>query len=148
MLNPKLTIGVVAVACLLTGWFAGSYGLSVEAQRETDFRRTITRVIPPPRTSEVSAIFREPLYSGDVVLKIPSDTGEYTMLCTIGLQVATRSGIVVWEEDPSEVQDTYEHLLNFGILFEDEDGEHFFTGKGFRKQVLQAVRRVLLGGIR
>lgn len=35
MLKSKLTLGTVAVACLLIGWFAGNWELPVEAQRDS-----------------------------------------------------------------------------------------------------------------
>ena len=51
------------------------------------------------------------------------------------------------EADPSEdnILKDYEVMLNYGLGFEDEDGDHWFTGKGLRKELLRHVRRVVVG---
>ena len=82
----------------------------------------------------------------DVVLVVPSDTEDYFVHCTIGMKILDRYGNLVSEEDPDAVQKTYEALLNHGIVFEDDNGEHFFTGKAVRRELLKVLRRVLLGG--
>ncbi len=82
-----------------------------------------------------------------MVLEIPSDTGAYTLQCTIGMRVIDRDGDLVYETvDGDETSKFYEVLLNSAIYWEDDDGEHVFTGKALRKKLLKVLRRVLLGG--
>ena len=69
MLNSKLILGVVAVGCLLTGWFAGSGELSVEAQRDrtdtTGRRPTIPRVTPETPTTDCAFTVVDIAHHGD-----------------------------------------------------------------------------------
>lgn len=84
--------------------------------------------------------------AADVVLVVPSDTEDYFLHCTIGMKIIGRDGNLAWEENPDTVQKAYENLLNYGIVFEDRSGEHYFTGKAVRRELLKVLRRVLLGG--
>ena len=80
-----------------------------------------------------------------VLLEFPSDTGKYRLHVPIGMRIVDRWGNVVWEADPPEdnILKDYEVILNYGLGF--EDGDHWFTGKGLRKELLRQVRRVMVG---
>ena len=82
----------------------------------------------------------------NVILEIPSDTGDYTLQCTVGMRIIDRNGNLIYETvDGDETPKFYETMLNSGIVWEDDSGEHVFTGKALRKELLKVLRRVLLG---
>ncbi len=86
-------------------------------------------------------------HSTEVLMEIQSDTGDYWLQVPVGMRIVDRRGNVVWEADTSsdDILKDYEQLLNFGIGFEDDGGDHWFTGKGFRKELLHHMRRILVG---
>ena len=83
-----------------------------------------------------------------ILLEVPSNTGDFTLQAPIGMRIVDQWGNVLWEADPEQVEilKDWEYLLNFGLTFEDEDGEeHTFSGKSARREILRHVRRNVVG---